>query len=151
MRNGLIVLTLLSLCSEMLPRPVGHRTGSVRTGSVRTGSVRHGSYGHARHHVGYRSRPVGFGVGIGLGGVGLGIGYNDWYYGGWRNWNRGWWDTSPYWYVGADWSSLSLERRLNAIEKQIAVLEAEEEAGNPDAAAQLDYLRRRRDQLARQL
>lgn len=139
MRNGLVVLTLLSLCAEMLPHGHG-RGGGFHRGGGRSWGGYHG----------YRHGGIGFGIGLGSG-VAIGLGYGGWRYGGWRTWGPGWWNTAPYWYAGSDWDSLSLERRLNAIERQIATLEREDESENPDAQDQLNYLRRRRDQLARQL
>jgi len=143
MRNSLVVFTLLSLCAEILPRP--HGGGSFHRGG--------GGRSWSGHHHGYRYgyRPSRIGVGIGLGGVAVGLGYSGWRYGGWRSWGPGWWNTSPYWYAGSDWSSLSLERRLDAIDRQISILEREDEDGNPDAYDQLRYLRKRRTQLVRQL
>lgn len=151
MKNGLVVLALLSLCTELLPRPHGGRGYHGGSGIHRSGGRSFGGYyrgGHGHHP--YRHGGIGFGVGLGSG-LAVGLGYGGWRYGGWRNWGPGWWNTSPYWYTGTSWSSLSLERRLDAIERQIAILESEDEAGNPDALDQLNYLRKRRDQLARQL
>jgi hypothetical protein len=146
MRNGLLVLSLLALCSESFVRPHG---GGGHHGGGHHGGGR-GGYHRGGYRGGYRGRGgIGFGLGLGLGAVGVGLGYGNWRYGGWNDWNGGWWNTSPYWYVGNDWSSMSLRNRLNAINTQIEILKNEE--NDPEASNQLQYLMRRRDDLARQL
>lgn len=175
MRNGLLVLTLLSLCSEMLPRGGGGHGGGH--GGGRGGRGGHGGGRGGRGHGGYGRGGRGYGhggygrggwggrgwggrgwggygVGIGLG-TGLGIGlYSGWGYGGWNSWNNPYWyNTAPYWYQGSSWNSLSLSNKLDAINEQIAVVKEEvsQNPDNTDAQNQLNYLIRRRDQLARKL
>jgi len=133
MRNGLFVLTLLSLCAEMLPRG-GHGGGHSHGGGFRGGRGFHGG----------RSFRGGRGLGLGLA---VGLGFGGWYYGGWNDWYGNWWNTPPAWYTGNDWATAN---KLDAISDQLARLQVEVRNGNQEAATQLGYLQQRYNALALQ-
>jgi len=146
-KQSLLALTLLSLTAELLPRGGGGHGGhGGHGGGGHHGGRGRGGYGRGGYGRGGYGRGWG-GRGLGLG-IGLGLGFGYWGLGGWGGWDYGWWNTSPYWYRGNDWVSLSQERRLNAIEDQMSQLKDQQrDSDSRDLREQLGHLKERHDAL----